>query len=191
MIKIENHPGFGLAAEECRERAKGCYRRRSESFERCDTDGFVSQWASGIAADEWDLKAGLIENGGYAEFTVLVDAHGVIVADRAFTNQWGTSWLIFDEHQNRLGRKFIPNDGSHMKVNERGYTLNWDGEEDYKPKRSRVQKRMGLHQETRHAQAWVCVMGGGGKGLGGAAGCYAGSFPLRDENKRLRIREQG
>ena len=189
-ITIKNHPGFGVSAEYCIERARGSEQARAESFERCDTDGFLSQWASGIGASEWRLKASVIENGGYAEFQVLVDREGTIVSDRTFTNDYGTSWLIFDEHQNRLGRKYIPHDGSHITVNERGYALTWDGEEDYKPRRSRVQKKLGLRQEHRQAQAWVCIMGGG-KGLAGAATCSAGSFPLRDENKRLQYRSQG
>lgn len=29
----------------------GSARAATESFERCDTDGFLSQWASGLTAD--------------------------------------------------------------------------------------------------------------------------------------------
>jgi hypothetical protein len=187
MIAIENHPGFGITAEYCLANARDCEVRRVESFERSDTDGFLSQWAGGLTASKWRLKAGIIQNGGYAEFTVLVDSGGTVVSDRTFTNQYGTSWIVMDEHQGRVGRKFIPHDGSHIETNERGYTFYEDGEEGYKPSRSRVQKRLGLRQERRQAQAWVCVTGSG-KGLSGAASCGVECFPLRDDEKRMKLR---
>ena len=37
-------------AQEYRNEAAELHNRVEESFERCDTDGFLSQWANGISA---------------------------------------------------------------------------------------------------------------------------------------------
>jgi len=174
MIKMKDHPGYGMTVEFCQEQAYGKRKAKRDSFERCDTDGFVSQWASGIGAAQWELKAAVVRDGGYAPFQVLVDSDGVVVSCRNFTNDYGTAWLVRDEHQARIGRTFIPADGSHREGSRR---------------RSRIQKNLGLRQELRDARAWVCIAGGGGRGLSGAASCYADTFPLRDDNKRLQFRE--
>jgi hypothetical protein len=50
------------------------------SFDRCDTDGFVSQWASGLSARQADLAAEIADNGGRAEFPALFDLDGNLVA---------------------------------------------------------------------------------------------------------------
>lgn len=39
-----------------------------ESFDRCDTDGFLSQWASGVNAQVARKNALIAENGGVATF---------------------------------------------------------------------------------------------------------------------------
>lgn len=52
----------------------------ADSWERSDTDGCVSQWASGVLAREADLKAEIAENGGKAEFPALFDLDGNLVA---------------------------------------------------------------------------------------------------------------
>ncbi len=43
-------------------------RDADESFDRCDTDGFVSQWASGINARVAQANARIAANGGTATF---------------------------------------------------------------------------------------------------------------------------
>jgi hypothetical protein len=163
-ISIQNHPGFGLTVAQCIANAEEAENVRAESFRRCDTDGFLSQYASNITAAVWREKASIIENQGFARFVVLVDSEGTIVADRSFSNQYGTSWIVFDEHQDRLGRKFIPYDGSHVEGQNLG--------------KSRIQKRLGLRQEFKEAEAWICVKDS-----------TAHAFALRDENKRLKLRD--
>jgi hypothetical protein len=44
---------------------------REESFQRCDTDGFLSQWAHGKSAELARAKAKLADDGGTAEFPGL------------------------------------------------------------------------------------------------------------------------
>ena len=171
MIKIKDHPGYGLTVEACTANAKQANEDRIESFRRCDTDGFLSQYASNISAHVWQEKASIVHNGGYSEFVVLVDSDGTVVSDRSFTNKYGTSWLIFDEHQDRLGRKWVPYDGSHVEIDQ-----DHEGE-FFVSDRSRIQKKLGLTQELRQAQAWVCVKQS-----------TAHAFPLRDNQKRLQMR---
>ena len=57
-----------------REKAEEHRRRERESFERCDTDGFVSQWCSSISAADDDEAAALADRGNLSVFPVLVDA---------------------------------------------------------------------------------------------------------------------
>jgi hypothetical protein len=56
-----------------------------ESFDRCDTDGFVSQWADGLMAQEHRLAAEIADNGGRAQFPALFDLDGNLVAAKLIT----------------------------------------------------------------------------------------------------------
>ena len=47
-----------------------------ESFQRCDTDGFLTQWAHGLTAEKCRLQAQIEENGGVWEFPALFDLEG-------------------------------------------------------------------------------------------------------------------
>jgi hypothetical protein len=58
-------------AAEYRAEAAAAEASREESFRRCDTDGFLSQWASGKTAELARAKAKLAEEGWTAEFPGL------------------------------------------------------------------------------------------------------------------------
>lgn len=58
-------------AAEYRAEAAAHETARFESIERCDTDGFVSQWAHGKSAELARAKADLVDAGGVAEFPGL------------------------------------------------------------------------------------------------------------------------
>lgn len=119
-------------------------RRRDESWERSDTDGFLSQWASGLTADLERKKAELLETGGYSKFAVLCDSEGIVIANKIyrFNNTYNYFWKI-DEP--KYGRRWIP-------IGEK----------------SRVQKKLGLHEEMRWYPAYACI-DGSGTGLSGRA----------------------
>jgi hypothetical protein len=94
-------------ATRLREEAAQHERDAHESFERCDTDGFVSQWASGINAQLKAAQASLVEAGGVATFPALVDAEtGEWVPSKLINGKYGTSWAILDEHGKFTG-KFV------------------------------------------------------------------------------------
>lgn len=77
-------------------------RREEESFQRSDTDGFLSQWASSITAQEKDREATLADNGGLVIRPVLVDiVSGEVVAACVHQNKslhhYGTdyTWKVY------------------------------------------------------------------------------------------------
>ena len=64
----------------------------NDSFDRCDTDGFVSQWCSGISSRLDDLKADLADQGGMTVIDVVIDlATDKVVGVRKVRNDFGTS----------------------------------------------------------------------------------------------------
>lgn len=136
-------------------------RERSDSQERSDTDGFLSQWASGLSAELARREIELLRNGGFHEFPVLVDADGNVVADRIFwfTNEYSFAregkWKLSDELSLRAGRKWIPIG-----------------------KKSRVQKQLGFREEKRFMPAYAKIAGSG-KGLSGSA--WVAVFPIGQE----------
>jgi len=67
----------------------------ADSFERCDTDGFMSQWASGCNAAKKRLQADIEDNGGKAEVPALFDLDGNLIPAKLIDTRFGTSWGIF------------------------------------------------------------------------------------------------
>lgn len=68
----------------------------AESFDRCDTDGFVSQWASGINARVADRNAEIADHGGMWTFerVVLERTDGTPVEARAVQTRYGMKWRV-------------------------------------------------------------------------------------------------
>lgn len=127
-------------------------RRRAESWERSDTDGFVSQWASGLTDSQNRMNAEICRAGGMAAFDVLMEGDRIISRRRmTFQNRhsygWESKWLVEDEaDQLRLGRKWIPTG-----------------------KRSRIQKTLGLHEGEEWAPAHAILWSPpGSTGIGGS-----------------------
>jgi hypothetical protein len=133
-------------------------RLKEESWERSDTDGFLSQWANGMTADLNRKKIAILRNGGYARFPVLVDADGKVIATKiySFANpyNYGTDyrWRLPAEVEAKAGRRWVPT-GS----------------------KSRILKQLGLKEESRWFPAYAAI-GGSGKGLSGCASAYVGVF---------------
>jgi hypothetical protein len=92
-----------------------------DSFERCDTDGFVSQWASGCMAQLYEYCAQIAENGGKASFPALFDLDGQPVNAKLVAGKWDWCWLLLDGNGKSLG-KFVPHSPSKPSTLERrGY----------------------------------------------------------------------
>lgn len=96
MTGIQPDTATGSTPESHRERAAAHNRAAADSFERCDTDGFVSQWAHGIMGEKERLAAKIAENGGYHRFTALYGPTGEILDAREVQGKFGWFWSITD-----------------------------------------------------------------------------------------------
>lgn len=137
---------------------------KEESFQRCDTDGFLSQWAHGITAELNNRQEEILRDGGSATFRVLIDSKtGELVATQQVrfphpVMHWQstTKWKVHRDHQERLGRRWIPTGD-----------------------KSRVQKTLGLEEALRWEPAYAkttTAPGAKSTGLGGCANAYVGIF---------------
>lgn len=112
----------GRTADEWRGMARASRQRAADSWERCDTDGFMSQWASGLTAREYDTCAELAERGGWHEFQALFDVNGNLMDAEIRDGQYGMYWLVkglpagvkpfFTESKARSGKRRYANDSA-------------------------------------------------------------------------------
>jgi hypothetical protein len=112
-----------------RSKAQQCRQESIDSFERCDTDGFLSQGANDIMARVYATQADIVENGGKAVFTGLYDGNRRVIA-KTIETQYGWTWLLDESEVSQYGRKFIPRGSA-----------------------SRVQKQLGLCERPEMQQA--------------------------------------
>lgn len=89
-------------ADKLRAEAAQHDRNAYESFERCDTDGFLSQWASRLTAQQKRLEAQLIENGGVTTMLGPVTADGQPVRFRDVQTRYGRKWLVLDDNDDAI-----------------------------------------------------------------------------------------
>lgn len=82
-------------------------RAQAESFERSDTDGFLSQWASGLSAQESSAKAELAAAGGMIETQALFLLDGTVASTHETRGRYGYSWVLNDTAAAVLGRRFL------------------------------------------------------------------------------------
>ena len=85
------------APERWREEGRAWMRKRAESIERCDTDGFRTQDAYQDFAYMCDLCARIAENGGYASLTQLYTLDGEPVDARLVETRYGMAWVMDGE----------------------------------------------------------------------------------------------
>lgn len=84
-------------AEALREEAAANEQDAADSFDRCDTDGFVSQWASQQMAGLHRAQADIAEHGGRWTFerVMLETTDGEPVADaRQVQTRYGRRWRV-------------------------------------------------------------------------------------------------
>lgn len=67
---------------------------KAESFERCDTDGFLSQWAHNQMQTRYMDMARIAENGGTMSRAALFDLDGNLVTMKTVSGRYGESWFI-------------------------------------------------------------------------------------------------
>lgn len=89
-------------------RGKGAQHRQDahDSFERCDTDGFMSQWASGVTGSAQELAAGIAEGHGWIEVQALFTLDGQFVTTETRQSNFGRFnfyWLVDRKRAAELG----------------------------------------------------------------------------------------
>jgi hypothetical protein len=137
--------GHALTAD-----ARRAENEKAASFERCDTDGFLSQWASGVTAHADQLAASLARNHGLHEFAVLLNLDGSIASVHRGYGKWGAWWRLTEDAADRYGKPFLSE--PNCKTNARDIAS---------------LARRGFRIGTMRARGRV-KMGGGGTGLAGA-----------------------
>lgn len=98
-------------------RGKGVQHRQDahDSFERCDTDGSMSQWASGLSGSANELAAQIAENHGWIEVKALFTLDGEFLTTdtrQSQFNRYSSYWSIPREHATKLGIKPFVNRSS-------------------------------------------------------------------------------
>lgn len=92
----------------------------ADSFERCDTDGFVTQWAHGITGRQERLQADIERQDGLWEFPALFSEDGERVAAKLIPTRYGMAWAICDEAGQFTG-EFVSN--KEKAAAKKGYVL--------------------------------------------------------------------
>jgi hypothetical protein len=120
---------WATEAQRLRNEATVSAQRSIDSFERCDTDGFMSQWASDTMSRHYRACAELCDDLGMSEHIALFDLDGNLVSTRQVDGKFGWSWLTTDAHVQAGGRRFV-NESKAAKAQRRydalrakGYTL--------------------------------------------------------------------
>jgi hypothetical protein len=83
--------------------AQRSHEASRESWERSDTDGFLSQWASDSMAREYHAKANWARHHGYTTETALLLLDGTVAAVGVRDGQFGSYYLVTPEAQAKLG----------------------------------------------------------------------------------------
>ncbi|MHB9861915.1 hypothetical protein [Streptomyces sp. YIM S03343] len=84
--------------DEHRETAAAYATARQESYDRCDTDGALSQWAYGLNEAKHHLAAQIAEQGGTWEFAGLFDLNGNPVPAVRVQGRYGWAWKLLDDN---------------------------------------------------------------------------------------------
>ncbi|MFE7461632.1 hypothetical protein ACWFMI_23725 [Nocardiopsis terrae] len=82
--------------EQLRAQAVAKRQEAYDSFQRCDTDGALSQWASGVEAERLRLEADIREAGGRWVFPALFDLDGALVPAKQIQTRHGMRWALLD-----------------------------------------------------------------------------------------------
>lgn len=84
-----------LTADEYRALSKQSHQDAIDSFDRSDTDGALSQWASNISSMKYSKLAYLAENNWKDTFETLVDLNGNLVPCRLIQTKYGFSFGVY------------------------------------------------------------------------------------------------
>lgn len=117
--------------DKLRARAQECRQRSADSWDRSDTDGFMSQWASDATARKYDTEAEVADAGGMWDFAALFDAEtGALVPAKTIQTRYGSCWALLDPTNPQASFLGFFNESSARKATTRaknnrakGYTI--------------------------------------------------------------------
>lgn len=104
----------GKTAAQWRAETADQNRRNAESWDRSDTDGFMSQWAHGINAREAELKAQLAERGAWTTHLAVFDLDGNLVDAEVREGKFGACWMLL--RNGRCAGWFYPSNAKNEKT---------------------------------------------------------------------------
>jgi hypothetical protein len=84
-----------LTPAEYRALSLDAHNRKIESFDRCDTDGFLSQWALDCMSNKYAKMAQLAEQDFQAAFETLADLDGNLVPCREIDTKFGWCYAVY------------------------------------------------------------------------------------------------
>lgn len=149
--------GWALEEDKWRDMAMERRNRRSESQDRSDTDGFMSQWAMGVMSDLYLAKAEICKNKGMADFIGLYDGDRRVKA-KIIHGKYGPSWLLHEDEEFLIearGKPFLPTGAN-----------------------SRILSDLGLKERDELAPAWA-KLESRGTGLSGTT--WVATFRRNDQ----------
>lgn len=139
-------------ADRLRAEAASADQSVADSFERSDTDGFLSQWAGGLSASKLRAQADIADNDGRSSFLALFNLDGELVPAKHIPTRFGMSWML------------LASDDPDSEV------IGWFNESQAQstPRRLAANRRKGFTVGRVQAKAYA-TLSGGGTGLAGAA----------------------
>lgn len=90
-----NDANHVFTAEEFHAMAAQCREERAASFERCDTDGFLSQWANQRMESTYLYAASIAENGYTVERCSIFNLDGELMQAEQRHGEYGAYWFMF------------------------------------------------------------------------------------------------
>jgi hypothetical protein len=111
-------------SDELRAAADAADARAEESFQRCDTDGFLSQWADGLEARRLRLAADIAEDGGTSEFLAVFTLDGKYVPARRCESGhygWNDYWMLLDPDGQATGTFLAYHPARRATLAKKGY----------------------------------------------------------------------
>jgi hypothetical protein len=103
-------------AAELRELGRKWEREAHDSYDRCGIDGALSQQASQVTAQKYQLRADVAENGGMWPFPALFDLEGNLVPAQEAHGEYGTFWYLLDAEGIRTGYTFNESTAQNEKI---------------------------------------------------------------------------
>lgn len=149
----------GKTAAEWRAESAAMFAKREESWERSDTDGFLSQWALGSLSQDYTLRAQLAEQNGLTEVCALFDLDGELVPSIHGWGEYGEYFAVLDNDERGCRRFFNPSKARNPETARKNNAAK------------------GFYIGTVKTQGKVKMLGGG-TGLSGCASAYNAIVPM-------------